>query len=470
VCVVLASAAVSTANAAHPLRTGFHDPSVFAQPGADRSFARARGAGASFVRVTLHWSAVADERPDDPDDPDDPAYAWGVVDRQVAGAVRAGLEPVVGVNSAPAWARGRAVGLPGTWPSPARYAQFARVAARRYSGNFTPQEDTVPLPRVRLWQAWNEPNAGRFLSPQRVNGRAVSPTHYRRMVNAFAVAVKAVQRSNRVVAGTLGPFGHNSKDIQVVAPLAFMSALLCVSMEPPHRRTCSTRTRFDIWAHNPYTNGDPSRQAHSPADVSIGDLPEMHALLLAAERRGTIISPRAPDFWVNEISWDSSPPDPHGVPTALHARWVSEALYRIWRAGVTTVMWWRLQDDPLRETPYQSGFFTAGGKAKRSLEAFRFPFVAFRTPNGVTIWGRTPSGRRGSVIVQRFDGGRWGSVARVPTDGYGIFTRRLAASASSASAMRARLVSPSEYSLPFSLTVPPARRTTPFGCGGPISC
>jgi hypothetical protein len=390
------------------------------------------------------------------------------MDRQVVGAVRGGLDPIIYVSASVAWARGAAVGLPGTWPSPARFAAFARAAARRYSGTFTPAGGTVPLPRVRFWQAWNEPNAGRELSPQRVNGRPVSPAHYRRMVNAFADAVHGVRTGNLVVAGTLGPFGHDSKDIQVVAPMTFMSQLLCVSPKAPHRKTCSQRTRFDVWAHNPYTNGGPNWHARSPVDASIGDLPEMRALLAGAKRAGNVISPRAPQFWVTEFSWDTSPPDPRGVPSALHARWVAEALYRMWQSGVSAVIWFRLQDDPLRQTPYQSGFFTAGGKAKRSLQAFRFPFVAFRARSGVSVWGRTPFGRSGSVIVERQAGNRWVSVARLRADRNGIFSRRL--SAPSATALRARLVSPSEPSLPFSLTVPPDRRTTPFGCGGQIRC
>ncbi len=213
------------------------------------------------------------------------------------------------------------------------------------------------------------------------------------MVNAFADAVHGVRAGNLVVAGTLSPFGHDSKDIQVVPPMTFMSHLLCVSPQAPHRKTCSQPTRFDVWAHNPYTNGGPNWHADTPLNASIGDLPEMRALLTAAKRAGNVVSARAPEFWVTEFSWDSSPPDPKGVPAALHARWVSEALYRMWQAGVSAVIWFRLQDDPLRETPYQSGFFTAGGRAKHSLEAFRFPFVAFRAENGVSVWGRTPFGQ-----------------------------------------------------------------------------
>jgi hypothetical protein len=459
---------VQAATAARPLRTGFLDPEAFGGSHSARSAVRAQAAGATLVRLSLVWNSVAPHAPDDPDDPDDPAYRWGPFDQQVVDAVEGGLDPVVYISGSVPWARGPAVGLPGTWPSPVRLGQFARAAARRYSGTFTPAEESVPLPRVRFWQAWNEPNAGRELMPQRVNGKVVSPAHYRRMVNAFADGVHGVNAGNRVIAGTLGPFGHDSKDIQVVPPMTFMSQMLCVSPRAPHRKTCSQRTRFDVWAHNPYTNGGPNWHAVSPDDVSIGDLAEMRALLSAAKRVGNVTSPRPPEFWVTEFSWDSSPPDPRGVPAALHARWVSEALYRMWQAGVSAVIWFRLQDDPLRQTPYQSGFFTAGGQAKRSLEAFRFPFVAFRTESGLSVWGRTPFGKSGSVIVERQSGSRWISIVRLPADGSGIFSRLLPAS--TATALRARLVSPSEPSLAFSLTVPPDRRSTPFGCGGQIRC
>ena len=42
------------------------------------------------------------------------------------------------ITNGPQWAEGRAVGLPGTWPSTAKFVQFSRAAARRYNGTFTP--------------------------------------------------------------------------------------------------------------------------------------------------------------------------------------------------------------------------------------------------------------------------------------------------------------------------------------------
>jgi hypothetical protein len=464
----LALVLTQSAAASHPIRTGFLDPGAFGGPGAARSILRARAAGASLVRISVVWNAVAPGPPDDPQDPADPAYQWQAIDQQVVDTVGGGLDPILYISGSLPRARGPAVGLPGTWPSPVQFGDFAQAAARRYSGSFTPTGDTAPLPRVRFWQAWNEPNAGRELSPQRLNGRPVAAAQYRRMVNSFADAVHGVNAGNLVVAGALGPFGHDSKDIQVVPPMQFMSSLLCVSLKAPHRKTCSDRTRFDVWAANPYTNGGPDHRALIPDDASIGDLPRMHDLLTAAKRAGTIRSARAPEFWVTEFSWDTNPPDPRGIPSALHARWVAEALYRMWQAGVSAVIWFRLQDDPLSVSPYQSGFYTAGGKAKHSLEAFRFPFVAFRAGSGVSVWGRTPPGKSGSVIIERRAGTRWVSVARLHADRNGIFSRRLSPPA--ATDLRARLASSSEASVPFSLTVPPARPATPFGCGGPIPC
>ena len=132
------SATAGHASAVHPLRTGFVDPTTMAGPSADRAPVRARAAGASMFRLAVWWRAIASERPADPTDPDDPGYDWSSVDEQVIGAVRAGLDPILSINASPPWARGAAVGLPGTWPSPVRFAEFARAAARRYSGTFTP--------------------------------------------------------------------------------------------------------------------------------------------------------------------------------------------------------------------------------------------------------------------------------------------------------------------------------------------
>jgi len=418
--------------------------------------------------LALFWTTVAASAPSgDRSDPGNPAYTWGPFDRQVMQARAVGLDPLVYISGSPTWARDRAAGGAGTtWPRPAELARFAEAAARRYGGAF--QAEGAALPRVRYWQVWNEPAARSDLKPQFRGNRPVAVGHYRRMVNAFAVAVHRVHADNLVVAGGLGPFGHNAKDIQVVAPLRFMSLMLCVARKPPHRRTCAQRSTFDVWSHNPYTNGGPTRHAAGADDVSLGDLPEMRSVLDAAVRAHTILSKRHVEFWVTEISWDTRPSDPRGVPMTLHARWVAEALYRMWASGVSLVTWYRLRDDPLRESPYQSGMYFVDGEPKLSLRAFRFPFVALRTRRGVQTWGRTPDGKTATVVIEQVAGGGWRELATMRADQFGIFSKGFRGPRSGS--LRARLASGDDVSVPFALAAPRDRRVDPFGCGGSIHC
>ena len=115
--LALALTLAQGAIAAHPLRTGFLDPIAFGGPDATQSVLRARATGASMVRLYLLWRQVAPVEPTDPKNPDDPAYNWGFMDQQVTDAVRGGLDPIVYISGSTPWARGGAVGLPGTWPS-----------------------------------------------------------------------------------------------------------------------------------------------------------------------------------------------------------------------------------------------------------------------------------------------------------------------------------------------------------------
>ena len=101
----------------------------------------------------------------------------------------------------------------------------------------------------------------------------------------------------------------------------------------------------------------------------------MKAVLDAGIRLHRIVSARRPAFWVTEFSWDSSPPDPEAIPVGLHARWTSEAMYRMWRSGVSLVTWFTLVDMQFPNLPYQSGLYFEGGKPKPVLTAFRLSLI-----------------------------------------------------------------------------------------------
>ena len=194
----------------------------------------------------------------------------------------------------------------------------------------------------------------------------------------------------------------------------------------------------------------------------------MRLLLRAAERDGQIASARKVRFWVTEFSWDSNPPDPNGVPTTLLTRWTAEALYRMWRSEVTLVTWFWLRDDPLSSSPFQSGLYyrcTAGiacDQPKPIMQAFRFPFVAYRSKRGLFVWGRVPANGRTTVSVEQSRGGKWVRLTKLRAGANGIFDRKIRRPRAGGD-VRARVIETGELSAAFSLIRPPDQAFQPFG-------
>lgn len=207
-----------------------------------------------------------------------------------------------------------------------------------------------------------------------------------------------------------------------------------MSADAVPRPTCRARSSFDVWSHHPYTSGGPTHSAFDPRDASLGDLPEMRRLLRAAQRAHHIRSRGGVRFWVTEFGWDSNPPDRIAVRVKLHARWLAEALYRMWRNDVSVAVWFQLRDIPDTKTDWgsigQGGLFYkttalyANERAKPAARAFRFPFVALPGRRAVTVWGRTTDSRAHEVAIERRASGHWIGVARVRADRYGIFQAR----------------------------------------------
>jgi hypothetical protein len=463
-CVAMAAAvtlAVPAAYASHPIQTGFylgvHGAST------DLSYQRAYDAGTSVVRLTVVWSDVVGGKPPaDPSSPDDPAYDWSWIDSQVALAVSHHLTPLLTLYKAPTWAQSgkgdRTTG--GVGVDAKAFAQFATAAARHFDGS-------QGHPRVRYWEAWNEPNVQAYLAPQFKLGSPASPAAYRTMVNAFAAAVHGVSGSNLVVAGGLSPFTVVRGSTVTIGPLRFMRSMLCMSGGASPRSTCDTKVNFDVWSTHPYTSGNATHHAVNPNDVSLGDLPTVRALIDAAYAAGHIGAKKAPRLWVTEFSWDTNPPDPGGVPMTLHARWTAEALYQMWSSGVDLVIWLMLYDNPYPDTSAQAGLYFLPpadlrmARPKLSLTSYTFPFVAYSTKGRVLVWARTPWGRPGTVFIERRNGSSWRRVAVLHADRYGIATRTLSGTFRATDRLRAR--TSKQSSLAFSLTQPPDRIVSPFG-------
>jgi hypothetical protein len=476
VVVVLAAVAASSGSAnarrAHgvrtyatggtlPLRTSLDDPFTFT--GAERAaaFEKARAAGASYVRINASWNAIAPTTPPagfDAADPTSAAYSWGWLDGTIESAKAAGLTPFLDITSAPGWALATAHGKRVLTPKISALGQFAKALALHYDGQHG-------APAVHVFQVWNEPNLSQDLSP-------VNAAVYRSMVNAVAASVHAVRGTNLVVAGGLDPFGHAKSKRQkwyAAAPLAYMRSLLCVSKgEHPHR-TCRNQVHFDVWSHHPYTFNGPFGHATRKDDVSLGDLPKMRSLLRAAVKLHRISSKHGVQFWVTEFSWDTKPPRRHAAPVGLAARWTAEAIYQMWRSGVSLVTWFGLEDKG-GKSPYQSGLYfhassLAHARAKPVRTAFRNPFVAYLGRGGVSVWGRDATSNKQLVTIQQRRGthGHWRTVARIRANGSGIFRAKLKLSATKKDWLRA-VAAASGSSLSFSLKRPSSNlRYGPWG-------
>jgi hypothetical protein len=446
-----------------PLRTGLLDPSF---AGSDRlqAFTMAAATGATYVRLSVDWRALAPAtRPAgfEAADPGSPGYRWTGLDSVLTHADAAGLTPILDISTVPDWAYATPPKAPnaGT-PAAGALGDFVKALATHYDGN------TPGAPAEHVYQVWNEPNLSLYLNP-------VSANAYRGMVNAVADAVHAVDPANLVVAGGLDPFGHKKKKNQKwysTAPLAYMRSLLCLSKGKKPHATCSRPIKFDVWSHHPYTFGGPFGHAKSPDDVELGDLPKMRALLKAGKKFHHIVSARATQFWVTEFGWDTNPPRRHAASLNLASRWTAESLHQMWLSKISLVTWFLLQDYPGR-SPYQSGLYFHNGalvdaRAKPVLTAFRFPFVAYlgKKKNTVTVWGRDATSTKQLVTVQRSHhrGGPWKTVVTVRTNASGIFKATLKLKATKKDWLRA--VAPdSGKSLSFSLTVPHAPHIGPWG-------
>lgn len=429
VCCLLWTVVLVPSAEARGLRLGFSDSAFAEAPGSrDPWLDRAVASGSDIVRINSSWASMAPARPARPADPADPAYRWETLDGAVKAARARGLDVIIGLAAAPRWAEGpgRPAGAgPGTWrPAAAPYGAFARALARRYSGSYPdPGRSGAKLPRVGSYLPWNEPNLSNSITPQwvRRDGRfhASSPVIYRRLLNAFARGVKAVDRRNLVLAGATAPFGDTAPDDGVpparIPPAQFVRKLL------------SRRTVFDVLAHHPYSIRGPRSPALNRDDVSIADLAKLRRPLRRAQRSGRI-SPRGPKrLWVTEVSWDSSPPDPRGVPEARHARWLQEAFYVLWRSGVDTILWFQVRDqapEPSFGATNQSGVYLRDGTPKLAQRSFAFPLVIDRRRRSpLRAWTRAPAA--GTLVFERRTRRGWRSVARVRVRRHQVILRKV---------------------------------------------
>jgi len=328
------------------------------------------------LRVNLYWGgnkwAVANTEPANAADPGDPAYDWSLYDRLDRYAATYGIKLLFSIVSTPSWANDGA-GKNHAPASMATLQTFARAAAVRYSGSYVPpaaQQDptlagpTDPLPAVKMWTAWNEPNNPVFLAPQykRVGKtwRVQSAYEYARICNAIYAGIHAGGTGEKVACGVTDPRGNDNAGSSraSVDPLSFLIAA--------HRYGMKT---FDVYAHNPYASAGTESPSYVPTGkdarrIQMGNI----GVLLALIKK--YYGPK--HLWITEYGYQTNPPDKTimGVSWAKQAAYVKQA-YAIARANprIDLMLWFLVRDQP-QLGGWQSGLETVTDVHKPAWNAF----------------------------------------------------------------------------------------------------
>ena len=414
--------------------TGIHEFDYAVPANRDIALDRTKNAHADLARMLIYWSVVAANQPPSSAaarDPNWSGYNWSSFDAQVEAIKAKGLEPLVVVLRAPPWAEGPgrpSNAVAGSWkPSESAYRDFAEAAARRYSGSIEP--------RVRYWQAWNEPNVNAQLAPlwTTINGNPFpsGPYIYKGLLNAFYDGIKAVDETNLVVTAGATTYGY-PPGLPVMHPAYFWRRVLCLNDGQPPSPLASCAggpARFDVLAHQLYTYRPPSEHAANADDVLTAEMSKLTGPLNTAVDAGYVYPQVAKPVWVTELAYDSNPPDPTAPSIADQATWLEASMYKLWKQGVSAFVWFGLRDreegagwaSTIQTGLYFRGATIADDFPKPSLVAFRFPFTAYRTTSTtVDLWGIAPEASK-PVVIQRQVGGNWSTVATVDANDARMF-------------------------------------------------
>jgi hypothetical protein len=398
--LVLAVTAQSTtasksAPASKRLLVGIYDEAeTLGHP--DRAFPVLGTLGAKAVRANLYWggpNGVAKRRPNRPTDPQDPAYDWFKYDRMVTKAAEEDIRVVFAIVGTPRWANG---GKP-TNRAPLRAAylrDFARAAATRYSGFFTPftpaangsttttttttvaarKQQAEALPSVKHWLAWNEPNNPVFLSPQFIRTKRgvwlrQAAKNYARICNAIVAGIHSAPRlsGEKVGCGVTAPRGNNNPKAsrQSISPIPFVRQMKRFGAKG-----------FDAYAHHPYyghRSETPTTQPKLVKGPRIVGGPIVLGNINDLIREVTRLWGRKP-LWLTEYGYQTKPDRAFAVSYAKQSQYLKQA-FAIARKNprIDMMLWFLLRDQ--RQTRvfdgWQGGLMTKGGARKPAFQAFR---------------------------------------------------------------------------------------------------
>jgi hypothetical protein len=317
-------------------------------------FQALKALNAQVLRVNMYWGGTQwavsrGAKPTDPTDPGDPAYDWSLYDRLMRYAATYHVKVMFSILWTPKWANGgKARTVAPT--KPADLEDFASAAAQRYNGLYIPpswqqqptlESPTEPLPAVKYWTAWNEPNNPVFLSPQyvRSGGKWVvaSAVAYAKICNAIYTGIHSVGVSGEKVAcGVTGPKGNDAPATSraSVDPLSFLIAAKRAGMK-----------KFDVYAHHPYYANPNESPTYVPTGKTARRIQMGNINVLLAEI-SKLYGPK--HLWITEYGYQTNPPDKSfGVSWAKQAAYLTQvaAMARA-NPRIDMFLWFLIKDEP----------------------------------------------------------------------------------------------------------------------------
>lgn len=244
-----------------------------------RQLDQVRATGFVWIRQRVSWART---------EPAPGQLDWAAWDAIVDGATRRGLQIILVLEDAPAWAKSpKDVSIAGAPPrDPGTFARFAEQVAARYRG------------KVAAYQVWDEPNLGAHWGSDGVN-----PAAYTALLSAGHQGIRRGDADARVLAGGLAPTTERSA--ANLSDLDFLRGMYAAGAAP----------FFDALAYKPYGFwSDPA----DPADPRVTNFAraELAYNIMCEYGDGD------KGIWAVEFGWNALPegwtgrPSPWGTDTA----------------------------------------------------------------------------------------------------------------------------------------------------------
>ena len=435
-----------------------------------------RSLGVSEVRLNVPWDGIYADGVDaftrpagfNGADPRAHQYDFTRLDEIVRDAPQYGITLDLSLTGgAPVWATGGGKPAGGRYPewrpSAVEFGRFVRAVATRYSGSFTVARGGPPLPRVRMWEIWNEPNFGPDLAPQSIKNSSVStaPGIYRALVDAAWSALTATGHGHEtIILGNLDargmrgkPTRHNPQgypgNFAPTKPLAFIRTLYCVDGRLHPLRGSAARSvgcpstaagirRFHAqhpalfaaraFGDHPYPfTAAPNRaDSRDPDFAELPGIPRMTRMLDDIQR--SYGSHHRFVIYNNEFGYITNPPNrsqrfPSPSEAAAWINWAEYISYLNPRLA-TSMQYLLIDPNPVYAPEYggfASGLYYFGGRVKPSYDAYRLPLylptTRVRRHQSVLVWGCARPARayhQDRVLIQ-YQTGRKGAFRTVAT-------------------------------------------------------